>query len=61
LNDLDELIALRERCDGELILEDHAEAISDIDIELREPRRDEVKYYLLQRRVPAESIVLSSL
>lgn len=61
LNDLDELIAIRERCDGELILEDHAEAVSQVDIELRESRRDEVKYYLLQRRVPAESIVLSSL
>lgn len=61
LNDLDELILMRERCDGQLLVEDHAEAVSQKDIKLRESRRDEVKYYLLRRNVPVESIVLSSL
>lgn len=61
LNDLDDLINMRERCDGTLILEDHAEAQTESDIELRESRRDEVKYYLLQRQVPKENIVVGSL
>lgn len=61
LNDLDELISMRERCDGRLLVEDHAEAASESDVELRQSRRDEVKYYLLQRQVPKESIVISSL
>lgn len=61
LNDLDELINMRERCDGRLLVEDHAEAVSESDIKLRQSRRDEVKYYLLQRQVPKESIVISSL
>ncbi len=61
LNDLDDLINMRERCDGTLVLEDNNEALSESDIELRESRRDEVKYYLLQRQVPKENIVVGSL
>jgi len=61
LNDLDEIILMRERCNGKLLVEDHAEAVSKEDIKLRENRRAEVKYYLLRRNVPVESIVLSSL
>ncbi len=56
LNELDELIVLREKCDGTLIVEDYAGAIRESDLKLREGRRDEVKYYLLQRRVPKEYI-----
>jgi len=57
LTDLDELIVMRERCNGALVLEDHADAQNAKDSELRESRRDEVKYYLLQRQVPAERII----
>lgn len=60
LNDLDELILLRERCDGVMIVEDTPIELSNstaaTDSGLQETRRDEVKYYLLQKQVPKESI-----
>ncbi len=60
LNDLDELILLRERCEGIMIVEDTPIELSsnhaDTDRGLQETRRDEVKYYLLQKQVPIESI-----
>lgn len=61
LNELDDLIVLRDRCDGTLTIEDFAGALGKTDRELRESRRDEVKYYLLQRRVPKEFIEISTL
>lgn len=60
LNELDDLIRLRERCEGTLILEDYIATNSD-DVNLLETRRDEVKYYLLQSRVPKESIQVGNL
>lgn len=61
LNALDELVVLRERCEGTLTIEDYKGALGETDIGLRASRRDEVRYYLLQRRVPKESIEISTL
>jgi len=56
LTDLDTIVQLHDRCAGNLIIEHHALAVRSADIELREDRRNEVKYYLLQRHVPKEAI-----
>jgi len=58
LNDLDNMIRLRERCDGTFVIEDYLIAVAKDDPKLTESRRDEVRYYLLQRRVPKESITV---
>jgi len=56
LTKLDNLIFLRDRCGGTLIVEDVNTALENSTTSLRERRRDEVKYYLLKRRVPKEFI-----
>ena len=61
LIELDDLIQLRDRCDGTLVVEDYTTADSLEAAKLLETRRDEVKYYLLQRRVPKEFIQVDSL
>ena len=58
LTRLDELLALRRACGGgELRIAPNPEGETDGDAALAERRREEVKYYLLQRRVPAADIV----
>ena len=57
LNRIDEVLAIRKACGGgpvEVLANPQGEA--DGDAELADRRRDEVKYYLLQRRVPAADI-----
>ena len=61
LNELDDLILLRERCEGTLIVEDYVAEKLESDPDLLESRRDEVKYYLLQSRVPKEFIQVGNL
>ena len=61
LIELDDLIQLRDRCEGTLVVEDYITADSLEAAKLLETRRDEVKYYLLQRRVPKEFIQVDSL
>jgi len=56
LTELDDLVRLRERCEGTLVIEHYAFAKTESDLRLRESRQEEVKYYLLQRRVPKDSI-----
>lgn len=57
LNRIDEVLALRKACGGgEVLVEPNPQGDADGDAELAGRRRDEVKYYLLQRRVPAADI-----
>ena len=57
LNRIDELLALRQACGGgEIVLEPNPQGDADGGDELRRRRLDEVKYYLLQRRVPGADI-----
>ena len=58
LNRIDELLSLRRACGGgELRVAPNPEGEVDDAPGLAERRRDEIKYYLLQRRVPAADIV----
>ena len=59
LNRIDEVLAIRRACGGgEVRVEPNPQGEADADAELAARRRDEVKYYLLQRRVPAADIAL---
>ncbi len=63
LTNIDQLIKLHRKCSGGKFIVVHNKSIDesievDLDDKLIKLRQDEVKYYLLQRRIPKDDIIL---
>lgn len=59
LTEIDRLVQTYRSCGGVVRLENHAEAPATAPEVLRQRRQEEVKYYLMQRRIPLQNILLS--
>lgn len=59
LTNIDKLIELYQKCGGKMLIFDNKVETEGSDEHLIQLRQDEVKYYLLQRRVPKDDIVFS--
>jgi len=59
LTNIDLLIQVYDRCGGKLLVIDNIVDTEESDESLIQLRQDEVKYYLLQRRVPKDDIIFS--
>ena len=59
LSDIDKLVELLRLCNGTLVIVPNERNSRDLSESLVERRQEEVKYYLLQRRVPKENILVS--
>jgi len=58
LTNIDKLIQLYNECGGgKLLVLQNAEGLGDTEERLIQQRKDEVKYYLLQRRVPKDDMI----
>lgn len=58
LTDIDKLIQLYNTCGGgKMLVLQNAEGLGDTEERLIQLRKDEVKYYLLQRRVPKDDMI----
>ncbi len=60
LSDIDKLVELLRLCDGTLVIVPNERNSRNLSESLVERRQKEVKYYLLQRRVPKENILVSN-
>lgn len=59
LTNIDKLIAVYKKCGGKLLIVDNKVDTEESDKNLIQLRQDEVKYYLLQRRVPKDDMIIS--
>jgi len=58
LTNIDKLVAIYKRCGGKfLVLENALEDEQEKEARLIQQRQDEVKYYLLQRRIPKDDMI----
>ncbi len=58
LTNIDKLINLYKKCNGgTLLILQNADGLSDTDDRIVQLRKDEIKYYLLQRRVPKADMI----
>lgn len=60
LTNIDQLVKLYRKCGGgKMIILQNSEGVKDTKETLIQLRKDEVKYYLLQRRVPQDDMIFS--
>ena len=60
LTNIDQLVKLYNKCGGgKMLVLENVEGIEDTEERLIQLRKDEVKYYLLQRRVPKDDMIFS--
>lgn len=60
LGNLDQMIKLYKKCGGgKMLVLQNAEGLKDTEERMIQLRKDEVKYYLLQRRVPKDDMIFS--
>jgi len=59
LTNIDKLIELYKKCGGKLLIVDNKAETDESDQHLIQLRQDEVKYYLLQRRIPKDDMIFS--
>lgn len=59
LTNIDKLIAVYKKCGGKILIVKNKVDTEESDKNLIQLRQDEVKYYLLQRRVPKDDMIIS--
>jgi len=57
LTNIDQLIDMYKKCGGKLLILQNAQGLENTEERLIQLRKDEVKYYLLQRRVPKDDMI----
>ncbi len=60
LSNIDKIIAVYKKCGGKLLVIENKVNAEESDEDLAQLRQDEVKYYLLQRRVPKDDMIFSN-